>query len=92
MRDELEIAESDLGADAAAYGETPKSAKLTEGLGDDGGVWQSTLAETTREDLVGIIDAITSKVSDTYDDVDAAWSAEPDYVAEDDSRARWGVR
>ena len=90
VRQELSIAQDELDADVVANGGTAKSAKLTDGLGSQGTVWQSTLSETMRTDLVGIIDAITGKVTDSFDDVDAQWSAEPDHVSKDDPRARWG--
>ncbi|VEG28920.1 hypothetical protein [Actinomyces howellii] len=91
VREELSYAKDELGVDDAVETGTAKSAKLTDGLGAHGHIWHSTLSETTRTELVGIIDAITGQVSRSYDDVDDDWNAEPDYVDKDDPRAKWGV-
>ncbi|CAM2750577.1 hypothetical protein ACSL103130_01015 [Actinomyces slackii] len=86
--DTLDSAEDDLDAGATS-GMTPKSHMLTNGLGGEGSVWKSPLAETSRTAAVGVIDKITSQVSSTRQDVSDDHSAEPEKVKETDSRATW---
>ena len=81
---------TNLGANDAESGGTAKSESLTTGLGGDGSVWKSTLAENMRQDLVGIIDSITSQTSNTRQDIYDEWYNEPTYVDKNDSRANWG--
>ena len=81
---------TNLGANDAESGGTAKSESLTTGLGGDGSVWKSTLAENMRQDVVGIIDSITSQTSNTRQDIYDEWYNEPTYVDKNDSRANWG--
>lgn len=80
---------ANLDADAVASGGTAKSASLTAGLGGDGSVWKSTLAETIRQQLVGVIDSATSQMTTTQEEIIAELDNEPTYVDKDDPRARW---
>lgn len=73
-------------------GMMPKSDMLTEGLGGDGKIWQTTpLADNYRTEIAGIIDRITSKVSAVRDDVSDDHAREPEQVKKSDRRAKWGM-
>ena len=81
---------ANLDADAVASGGgTAKSASLIAGLGGDGSVWKSTLAETIRQQLVSVIDSATSQMTTTQEEIIAELDNEPTYVDKDDPRARW---
>lgn len=86
--DALKSAETDLDASPES-GSTPKSHKLTTGLGGDGSVWKSPLANTSRDTIVNIIDGLTSEVSSTRQDVSDSHTREPRRVKESDPRATW---
>ncbi|SHE24622.1 Hypothetical protein ACGLYG10_0829 [Actinomyces glycerinitolerans] len=88
--DALEQAQDDLDADPATEGMTPKSALLTQGLGGTESVWQSPLADTMHDTLVGVIDSMVSNLRNATVEVSDDWEAEPTYVDEDDYRAKWG--
>jgi hypothetical protein len=80
---------ANLDADAVASGGgTAKSASLIAGLGGDGSVWKSTLAETIRQQLVSVIDSATSQTTTTQEEIIAERDNEPTYVDKDDPRAR----
>lgn len=85
-------ARRDLGADSAEMGTTPPSDSLVNGLGGDGSVWKSSLADKIRADLSGIIKRITSCFSSQHEKVSAEWNNEPEYVDINDPRARWRVQ
>ena len=81
---------ANLDADAVACGGgAAKSASLIAGLGGDGSVWKSTLAETIRQQLVSVIDSATSQMTTTQEEIIAERDNEPTYVDKDDPRARW---
>ncbi|NDR53226.1 hypothetical protein [Actinomyces sp. 565] len=88
--DALEQAQDDLDADPATEGMTPKSTLLTQGLGGEDSVWQSPLADTMHDTLVGVIDSMISNVRKATVEVSRDWEGEPTYVDEDDYRAKWG--
>ena len=66
-----------------------KSGAMVSGLGQGGHLWQSTLAETVRTDLVGPIDDIINKVSDTLEEVKDKESKQPEDVGVTDGRWYW---
>lgn len=59
------------------------------GLGTDGSVWKSTLANAKREEIAGALSEITSAFNRKYEDCLQDFASEPDWVSEDDSRAEW---
>ena len=66
-----------------------KAGTMVFGLGRGGHLWQSSLAETVRTDLVGPIDAIMKKVLETVDEVKEKESKQPENVTFTDGRALW---
>lgn len=60
------------------------------GLGTDGSVWKSTLANAKREEIAGALSEITSAFNRKYEDCLQDFASEPDWVSKDDSRAEWG--
>lgn len=68
----------------------PKSELLTEGLGGKGKIWQSPLADNYRDEIRGIIEYISTKVSDTAEEAQEDYDGEPLQVKETDKRAKWG--
>lgn len=71
-------------------GMAPKSELLTEGLGGKGKIWQSPLADNYRDEIRGIIECISTKVSDTAEEAQEDYDGEPLQVKETDKRAKWG--
>lgn len=78
-----------LGADFVDTGAASPSENLVNGLGGDGSVWKSTLAEEMRADITGIVRKITSCLSSEKEKVSGEWSNEPDLVDGNDPRAKW---
>lgn len=59
------------------------------GLGTDGSVWKSTLANAKREEIAGALSEITSAFNRKYEDCLQDFRSEPYWVSKDDSRAKW---
>ena len=59
------------------------------GLGTDGSVWKSTLANAKREEIAGALSEITHEFNRKYEDCLQDFRSEPDWVSRDDSRAKW---
>jgi len=82
-------ARRDLGADSAEIGTTSPSESLVNGLGGDGSVWKSSMADKIHADLSGIIKRITSCFSSQHEKVCTERDNEPQYVDQNDPRAHW---
>ena len=84
-------ARADIGADYDHTGANPPSDKhiLSTGLGTDGSVWKSTLANAKREEIDGALTAITREFNWKCEDCFQDFRSEPDWVPSDDSRANW---
>ena len=87
--DSISEAVQDLGADFVDTGAASPSENLVNGLGGDGSVWKSTLAEEMRADITGIVRKITSCLSSEKEKVSGEWSNEPDLVDGNDPRTKW---
>ena len=87
--DSLDSAETALGLDLTSS-ESPE-VKLTEGMGKDGSVWNSTFAETARENISGILSDISRDFRWTRDDVQIQYWLEPEKVDSGDPRASWDL-
>jgi hypothetical protein len=87
--DSISEAVQDLGADFIDTGATSPSESLVNGLGGDGSVWKSALAEKMRADITETIRKITSCLSSEKEKVSGEWSNEPDLVDRNDPRAKW---
>lgn len=59
------------------------------GLGTDGSVWKSTLANAKREEIAGALSEITSAFNRKYEDCLQDFGSEPYWVSKDDPRAKW---
>lgn len=86
--DFLEKAVEGVGADYPETGKKAPSESLTDGLGGDGSVWKSTLADKMHADLAGILGTISSCFSSEKEKVRTEWNNEPRYVDKTDTRAR----
>ena len=84
-------ARADIGADYDHTGAKPPSDKhiLSTGLGTDGSVWKSTLANAKREEIDGALTAITREFNWKCEDCYQQFKSEPDWVSKDDSRSKW---
>lgn len=82
----------EIGADSAETGTTPPSESLTNGLGGDGSVWKSSLADNMHTKLAVLLRSISSYFSSEEEKITSEWHNEPQYVDKTDSRARWGAR
>jgi len=84
-------ARSDIGADYDHTGAKSPSDKHIQstGLGTDGSVWKSTLANAKREEIAGALTAITREFNWKCEDCFQDFKSEPDWVPKDDSRAKW---
>ena len=84
-------ARADIGADYDHTGAKPPSDKHIQstGLGTDGSVWKSTLANAKREEIAGALSEITREFNWKCEDCYQDFRSEPDWVSKDDSRAKW---
>ncbi|WP_143225340.1 hypothetical protein [Actinomyces oris] len=84
-------ARAEIGADYDHTGAKPPSDKhiLSTGLGTDSSVWKSTLANTKREEIEGVLNAITREFNWKCEDCYQQFKSEPDWVSKEDSRAKW---
>ena len=84
-------ARADIGADYDHTGAKSPSDKHIQstGLGTDGSVWKSTLANAKREESAGALSEITREFNWKCEDCYQEFRSEPDWVSKDDSRAKW---
>ena len=87
--DSITEATQELGADYTETGATAPSESLVSGLGGDGSVWKSTLADKIHIDAAAIIKRITVNFSTEKEKVAAQWGNEPSLVDWYDTRADW---
>ena len=87
----LSKAIQELGADYAETGASSPSESLVSGLGGDGSVWKSTLADKMHDDIAGIVKRIADQFSAGEERAASQWGAEPEYVKWDDPRAKWRI-
>lgn len=92
VRNSLSKAIQELGGDYAETGATSPSESLVSGLGGDGSVWKSPLADKMHTDIAAIIKRITVQYSAGKEKADSQWWSEPEYVKWDDPRATWRVQ
>ena len=84
-------ARADIGADYDHTGAKSPSDKHIQstGLGTDGSVWKSALANAKREEIAGALSEITREFNWKCEDCYQDFRSEPDWVSKDDSRAKW---
>ena len=91
VRNTLSKAIQELGADYAETGASSPSESLVSGLGGDGSVWKSTLADKMHDDIAGIVKRIADQFSAGEERAASQCGAEPEYVKWDDPRAKWRI-
>ena len=87
----FDAARTTIGADYDHTGGQSPADKMinSTGVGKEGTVWKSTLAETKRAAVADALGAVTTAFNWARNDRYIEWSHESDWVDENDSRAKW---